>query len=35
MLHTALRFLERAMAPWADLMAKMPASAARQIIFSI
>ena len=35
MLNAALRWLERAMAPTAELIERMPASALRQILFSL
>jgi hypothetical protein len=35
MLNAVLRFIERAMAPGAQMLAKMPPSAIRQVIFSL
>jgi hypothetical protein len=35
MLNTVLRWIERAMAPTAELIGSMPPSAIRQVLFSI
>jgi hypothetical protein len=35
MLNALLRWIERAMAPGAEMLASMPPSAVRQILFSI